>query len=139
VWGSRSTLAFTDDQTNAVVLQHELSMLDVMTGNRDERVWARASMAATRKSTTATCRSRCRSSPTWAAAARVSSAQKEGVLRYISGEEAIKHMAVKKGFEVHLFADEAQFPQLANPVQMQFDTKGRLWVAAWRTIRCGSR
>jgi hypothetical protein len=40
-------------------------------------------------------------------------------------------MAVKKGFEVHLFADETQFPQLANPVQMQFDTKGRLWVAAW--------
>jgi type 1 glutamine amidotransferase len=41
VWGSRSTLAFVDGQTNGVVLQHELSMLDVMTANRDERVWAR--------------------------------------------------------------------------------------------------
>jgi len=37
----------------------------------------------------------------------------------------------EEGFEVHLFADESRFPQLANPVQMQFDTKGRLWVAAW--------
>ena len=25
------------------------------------------------------------------------------------------------------------FPELVNPVQMAFDTKGRLWVAAWRT------
>jgi hypothetical protein len=68
-----------------------------------------------------------------------SSAQKEGRLVYLSGEEAIKHMAVKKGFEVHLFADEAKFPQLANPVQMQFDVKGRLWGPRGRTIRSGSR
>ena len=25
------------------------------------------------------------------------------------------------------------FPELVNPVQMAFDTKGRLWVAAWET------
>ena len=31
-----------------------------------------------------------------------------------------------------LFADEKQFPELANPVQMAWDTKGRLWVSAWR-------
>src|SRR5688572_31628491 len=30
-----------------------------------------------------------------------------------------------------LFADEKQFPELVNPHQMAFDTKGRLWVAAW--------
>jgi hypothetical protein len=42
-----------------------------------------------------------------------SSAVKEGTLNYISGEEAIKHMAVAEGFEVSLFADEASFPQLA--------------------------
>ena len=41
VWGSRSTLRFTNEQSNAVVLQHELVMLDVMTANRDERIWAR--------------------------------------------------------------------------------------------------
>jgi glucose/arabinose dehydrogenase/azurin len=32
---------------------------------------------------------------------------------------------------VNLFASEEQFPVLANPVQMAWDTKGRLWVAAW--------
>ena len=35
VWGGRSTLKFVNDQSNAEVLQHELSMLDVMTANRD--------------------------------------------------------------------------------------------------------
>jgi glucose/arabinose dehydrogenase len=49
----------------------------------------------------------------------------------LSGEEAIKHMKVPPGCKVNLFASEEQFPELANPVQMAFDTKGRLWVAAW--------
>src|SRR4029077_1814656 len=31
------------------------------------------------------------------------------------------------------FASEEQFPELAKPVQMAFDTRGRLWVAAWPT------
>ncbi|MFT7515006.1 MAG: mono/diheme cytochrome c family protein, partial [Candidatus Omnitrophota bacterium] len=30
-------------------------------------------------------------------------------------------------------ASEVQFPDLANPVQMQVDSKGRLWVASWNT------
>ena len=34
--------------------------------------------------------------------------------------------------KVNLFADEKKFPELVNPVQMAWDTKGRLWVAAWR-------
>ena len=33
------------------------------------------------------------------------------------------------GYKVELFADEKRFPDLANPVQMSFDNKGRLWVA----------
>ena len=33
--------------------------------------------------------------------------------------------------KVNLFASEQQFPELVNPVQMAWDTKGRLWVAAW--------
>ena len=40
VWGGRSGLRFVDDQSNAVVLQHELVMLDVMTSNRDKLIWA---------------------------------------------------------------------------------------------------
>ena len=130
VWGSRSTLAFFNDQTNGEVLQHELSMLDVMTMNRDERVWARIN-GGDKKIDDSNVPEPIPVISNVGGGSKSSNAQKEGVLRYISGEDAIKHMAVKKGFEVHLFADEAQFPELANPVQMQFDTKGRLWVAAW--------
>ncbi len=132
VWGSRSTLSFTNGQTNAVVLQHELSMLDVMTANRDERVWARIT-GGDKKIDDSNVPKPVPVISNVGGGSKSSSAQKEGILKYISGEEAIKHMAVKKGFEVHLFADESRFPQLANPVQMQFDTKGRLWVAAWET------
>ncbi|MCB1093573.1 MAG: cytochrome C precursor, partial [Verrucomicrobiae bacterium] len=62
-----------------------------------------------------------------------SSAQKEGRLDYVTGEEGIKHMAVPEGFQVNLFADESRFPELVNPVQMQVDTKGRIWAAVWPT------
>ena len=130
VWGGRSTLSFTDGQTNAVVLQHELTMLDVMTMNRDERVWARIT-GGDKKIDDSNVPVAIPVKSNVGGGSKSSSAQKEGLLKYISGEEAIKHMAVKKGFEVKLFADESRFPQLANPVQIQFDTKGRLWVAAW--------
>ena len=46
-------------------------------------------------------------------------------------EAAIARMTVGAGLSVNLFADEARFPALANPVQMSFDTRGRLWVACW--------
>jgi hypothetical protein len=49
----------------------------------------------------------------------------------LGGKEAISKMKVLDGFEVRLFASEEKFPELANPVQMAFDTKGRLWVAVW--------
>jgi putative membrane-bound dehydrogenase-like protein len=132
VWGGRSTLSFTNDQTNAVVLKHELSMLDVMTLNRDTRVWAVAN-GKEYKVDDSNVPKPIEVISNVGGGSKSSSSVKEGRLDYISGEEGIKHMAVAKGFEVSLFADEAKFPQLVNPVQMQFDTKGRLWAAVWPT------
>lgn len=132
VWGGRSTLKFTNDQTNAEVLQHELTMLDVMTMNRDQRVWAVAqgdefSVDDSNVPAPVEVISNV------GGGSQSSSAMKEGSLKYMSGQEGIQHMAVAKGFEVSLFADDEQFPELVNPVQMQFDTKGRLWAAVWPT------
>lgn len=132
VWGGRSTLKFVNDQSNAVVLQHELSMLDVMTMNRDQQVWA----TATGKNTVvddSNVPQPVKVISNVGGGSRSSNAMKEGKLDYISGEDGISFMSVADGFEVSLFADEAQFPQLVNPVQMQFDTKGRLWAAIWPT------
>lgn len=50
-------------------------------------------------------------------------------LRYLSPDDLIKSCTVPDGFEIKLFADEKQFPELAKPVQMSFDKKGRLWVS----------
>jgi len=132
IWGGRSTLTFVNNQSNADVLQPELSMLDVMTANRDAVVWARAAG----RELVADDSNVPKPVPVISnvgGGSQSSSAEKEGRLQYISGEEGLKKMAVAEGFEASLFADEARFPQLANPVQIQFDTQDRLWVAVWPT------
>ncbi len=53
----------------------------------------------------------------------------EGGPTILSPEEFIKTCTLPEGFEVRLFADETEFPEIANPVQLAFDSKGRLWVA----------
>ena len=37
------------------------------------------------------------------------------------------------GYKIELFASEKEFTDLANPVQISFDNKGRLWVATMPT------
>ena len=49
--------------------------------------------------------------------------------KYLYGQEALATMKTAPGFKVELFASEQEFPDLANPVQISFDNKGRLWVA----------
>ncbi len=48
---------------------------------------------------------------------------------YISGKEMESKLTLPKGYEMKLFACEEKFPDLANPSQMAFDNKGRLWVS----------
>jgi len=40
IYGGRADLKFVDGQTNREVMQREMEVLDVMTANRDRRVWA---------------------------------------------------------------------------------------------------
>jgi putative heme-binding domain-containing protein len=54
-------------------------------------------------------------------------------LRYLTPEQFIESTTVPPGFQLELFADETQFPELANPVQLNFDNRGRLWVACMPT------
>ncbi len=41
---------------------------------------------------------------------------------------ALSRLKPAAGYEVSLFASEREFPELANPLAMTFDTRGRLWV-----------
>lgn len=49
--------------------------------------------------------------------------------RYLYGEEALSKFHTAPGYKIELFASEKEFPELANPMKIQFDSKGRLWVA----------
>ena len=126
IYGGRADLRFTDGQTNRDVAQREMEILDVMTANRDKRIWAAARGTELQVDDSNT--------PDFIPViSNKPGPGPNGVHDFLSGESAIGNMEVAKGMKVNLFADEAMFPELVNPVQMAFDTKGRLWIAAWES------
>ena len=48
-----------------------------------------------------------------------------------SPEQDLAGFQVADGFEVNLFASSEEFPELINPLQIQFDARGRLWVCCF--------
>lgn len=54
---------------------------------------------------------------------------KNGDPEYLYGNDALGKIKVAPGYKIELFASEKEFTDLANPVQLSFDNKGRLWVA----------
>jgi azurin/glucose/arabinose dehydrogenase len=118
IFGDRSRIAY-EGVNNATILGEELSQRDVKTANRDRRVWAVA-----RGGDLAV------ADDNLPPVNPVPPNRKDAV-PYLSGEEAIQHLKLAPGCKVELVACEKTFPELINPVQMNFDTKGRLWIAAW--------
>ena len=126
IFGGRADLSFTDGQTNRVVAQREMEVLDVMTANRDKRIWAVAQgkdLVVDDSNTP----------PFIPVKTNKPGAGPNGEHLFLGGEEAIGQMTIGKNLKVNLFASEKEFPELAKPVQMSFDSKGRLWVACWPT------
>ena len=89
---------------------------DVMVANRDQRIWSLAAgkdkpvddsnvpeMPATKES--------------------------KGANEWMTPANELAAFQVDPRFEVNLFASEEQFPEIANPIQIRFDTKGRMWVS----------
>ncbi len=132
IWGSRSTLSFVDGQTNAEVLVRELEQLDVMTANRDPAIWA-AAAGKEFKIDDSNVPPHVKVTSNVGGGSKSSDALKEGSTDYLTPEESLARIEVPEGFELNLFASEVQFPDLANPVQMQVDSKGRLWAASWNS------
>jgi lysophospholipase L1-like esterase/uncharacterized cupredoxin-like copper-binding protein len=52
---------------------------------------------------------------------------------WLSPADELKAFRIDPRFEVNCFASEEDFPELAKPIQMRFDTRGRLWVACSTT------
>ena len=132
IWGGRSVLSFVDGQTNADVLKHELTMLDIMTGNRDKVIWAAAD-GRTIKPDDSNVPPPIEVKTNVGGGSKSSNKDKEGSTNYLSPEESLTKIKVPEGFELNIFASEVMFPDLANPVQLQVDTKGRMWAASWNS------
>lgn len=132
IWGGRSTLTFVDGQSNADVLKHELVMLDVMTANRDKAIWAEAE-GKTYEIDDSNVPPPVKVISNVGGGSKSSNAEKEGSVEYLSPEESLAKINVPDGYQLNVFASEVQFPDLANPVQLQVDAKGRLWAASWNT------
>lgn len=129
VYGGRSQLSFESGPggpriTNYQVMQEEMSQRDVLTANRDRRVWAVARSSDREVADT-------NLPPTTPVASNKPGPNPDQTHVFLSGEEAVARMTVHSGMQVNLFASEAEFPALINPVQMAWDTRGRLWVAVW--------
>ncbi len=56
-----------------------------------------------------------------------------GANEWLSAADELQAFQVDPRFEVNLFAGEEQFPDIANPIQMRWDARGRLWVSCSTT------
>jgi len=140
IYGGRSGLAYQPDKgdflqdiqvppkpyvSNFQVMQQEMTVRDVMTADRDKVVWAAAlGQDATPDDS--------KVPPVQKVATNHPGPNPDKSWPFLGGEEAISKMKVAEHCKVNLWASEEQFPELINPVQMAWDTKGRLWVSAWR-------
>ena len=59
--------------------------------------------------------------------------QTRGANEWLTAEEEMAAFQMDPRFEVNLFAGEEQFPDIANPIQMRWDSRGRLWVSCSTT------
>ena len=125
IYGYRGTDSYKDvkDPTklinNNLILGQEMAQRDVKTENRDKRVWAVAQgkeLAIVDDNLPPVSLT----PPNFP----------DGV-PYMDPEESIKHLKLPAKCKLELIASEKTFPDLINPVQMSFDTQGRLWLAVW--------
>ncbi len=123
VFGGRSSLAWFG-QSNADVMMREMEILDVMTTNRDKKVWAVAKGFDLTVSDANVPKQ-------LAVKTNIPGPLPGGKHKYLGGKEAIDKMKMADGMQVNLFASEEMFPELAKPVQMAVDPDGRLFVSVW--------
>jgi mono/diheme cytochrome c family protein/glucose/arabinose dehydrogenase len=150
IYGQRSRIKYADPNDpknapdNATIMGEEMAQRDVKVANRDKAVWAAAQgkkftvkddnlpsvdkvppnrfgpIPVATKEAAAVNTTNAKPSP------------KSPLRPFIEkGADTLKYIKVPEGCKVDFVASEKEFPELINPVQMNFDTRGRLWVAVW--------
>jgi azurin/glucose/arabinose dehydrogenase/HEAT repeat protein len=118
IYGDRGLLEYAG-VTNNTILTQEMAQRDVKTENRDKLVWAVAKGGDLKVTDD--------NLPP----VDLTPPNRDDKVSYDDPEEAIKYLKLPEHCKVELVASEKTFPDFINPVQMNFDTKGRLWVAVW--------
>ena len=95
---------------------------DLMTTNRDQRIW---DLANGKQVTKKIDDSNIPPLP--------QTTQSRGANQLLPPEDELKAFEIDPRFEVNLFATEKDFPDLACPIQMRWDARGRLWVSCSTT------
>jgi azurin len=92
---------------------------DIMVANRDQRIWAIAqgrSFAGKKVDDSNV-------------PAMPETKESKGANEWMTPANELAAFKVDPRFEVNLFASEEQFPEIANPIQIRWDTRGRMWVS----------
>ncbi|MDP7050521.1 MAG: GDSL-type esterase/lipase family protein, partial [Verrucomicrobiota bacterium] len=95
---------------------------DIMVQNRDRRIW---DLAQGKKVPAKIDDSNVPPLPTTTAS--------RGANKWMSPADELKAFKVDPRFEVNLFASEEEFPEIACPIQMRWDGRGRMWVSCSTT------
>ncbi len=102
----------------------EIKKLGEMTAIRDEAIWQ-----ATQGKEMDLAAADAQTSPLPPVESNYKSEEASGSDEYLYGQDALDKFTMAPGYKIELFASEQEFEDLANPVQLSFDNKGRLWVA----------
>ena len=109
------------------MLLRELQIIDVKTSNRDKVIWSLAQGKDAKPDDS--------NLPALIPVkTNKPGAGPNGAHIFLKGnDEAISKMKLHAGLKVNLYASEEMFPDMINPVQIAWDTKGRLWAAVWHS------
>lgn len=131
IYGTRGEAGSDGTYRNREVMEREREILDQMCANRDRRIWeiAQGREPAEPIDDSNTFPFITPKSNVGGEDDPNRKAGKLGSLEYIPAAEQQKYFRLAPGYEIQLVASEEQFPELANPVALNFDNRGRLWVA----------
>ncbi|MFK7768367.1 MAG: PVC-type heme-binding CxxCH protein [Mariniblastus sp.] len=130
IYGTRGKAGSDGTYNNEDVMERERTILDQMTANRDKRIWALASGDSVPNEIDDSNTLPFINPKTNVGGPndKQAKAGKLGSLDYRPAADQVSKFKLADGYEINVFATEEDFPELANPVALNFDAKGRMWV-----------
>lgn len=131
IYGKRNQAGFDGTYRNVDVMERERTILDQMCANRDQRIWRIAQGQPVDDVVDDT-----NTMPFLKPKSNVKGQLVDGQdlgPAYLTSRQQQERFKLAPGFEVDLIATEEEIPELANPVSINFDRDGRLWVATMQS------